>query len=93
MCYLLFSTFILQGPFRARKEKVRREEVDRRVKEDKEVYSSKFTNPDCCDICQQVLIFSVKIILSWHISMGEEMKLGISLGCHPIGQVKLIYFT
>jgi hypothetical protein len=36
------------------KEKVRREEVDRRVKEDKEVYSSKFTNPDCCDICQQV---------------------------------------
>ncbi|XP_076103818.1 G protein-coupled receptor kinase 5-like isoform X2 [Mytilus galloprovincialis] len=44
-----------KGPFRARKEKVRREEVDRRVKEDREVYSSKFSNPDCCDICQQLL--------------------------------------
>ena len=32
-----------QAPFRTRKEKVKREEVDRRVKEDQEKYSAKFT--------------------------------------------------
>ena len=32
-----------QAPFRARKEKVKREEVDRRVKEDTETYSDKFS--------------------------------------------------
>ena len=42
-----------QAPFRARKEKVKREEVDRRVKEDQEVYSAKFTE-ECRGICQAV---------------------------------------
>ncbi|KAK3094443.1 hypothetical protein FSP39_001792 [Pinctada imbricata] len=43
-----------KGPFRARKEKVKREEVDRRVKEDTEEYSAKFSE-DCRDICTQLL--------------------------------------
>ncbi|KAK7109223.1 G protein-coupled receptor kinase 5-like isoform X1 [Littorina saxatilis] len=43
-----------KAPFRARKEKVKREEVDRRVKEDQEVYSSKFVE-DCRQICQALL--------------------------------------
>ena len=44
---------IFQAPFRARKEKVKREEVDRRVKEDEEVYSTKFSD-DAKDCCQKV---------------------------------------
>ena len=44
-----------QAPFRARKEKVKREEVDRRVKEDQETYSSKFTE-DARSACMAVSI-------------------------------------
>ncbi len=44
---------MFQAPFRARKEKVKREEVERRVKEDKESYSDKFSS-SCQDICEQV---------------------------------------
>ena len=43
----------VQAPFRARKEKVKREEVDRRVREDEEVYSSKFSE-DAKSCCKQV---------------------------------------
>ncbi len=42
-----------QAPFRARKEKVKREEVDRRVREDQETYSSKFSE-DAKACCKQV---------------------------------------
>lgn len=42
-----------QAPFRARKEKVKREEVDRRVKSDQEKYSTKFTD-DAKSLCKQV---------------------------------------
>lgn len=42
-----------QAPFRARKEKVKREEVERRVKEEHEKYSDKFT-PEAKSICQAV---------------------------------------
>ncbi len=44
-----------QAPFRARKEKVKREEVDRRVKEDTETYTAKFSE-DAKACCQQVSI-------------------------------------
>lgn len=37
------TVWMLQAPFRARKEKVKREEVDRRVKEDQERYTEKFS--------------------------------------------------
>ncbi|XP_025095259.1 G protein-coupled receptor kinase 5-like isoform X3 [Pomacea canaliculata] len=43
-----------KAPFRARKEKVKREEVDRRVKEDQEVYSANFSE-ECRSICQALL--------------------------------------
>ena len=46
----------MQAPFRARKEKVKREEVDRRVKEDTETYTAKFSE-DAKTCCQQVCIF------------------------------------
>ncbi|GIY30457.1 g protein-coupled receptor kinase 2 [Caerostris darwini] len=48
-----------QAPFRARKEKVKREEVERRVKEDKERYSTKF-NEDAKSLCQELLKKTVK---------------------------------
>ncbi|KAL3173705.1 hypothetical protein MRX96_041514 [Rhipicephalus microplus] len=41
-------------PFRARKEKVKREEVERRVKEEREKYSAKFSE-EAKDCCQQLL--------------------------------------
>ena len=40
---ILVSAISSQSPFRARKEKVKREEVERRVKEEQEVYSDKFS--------------------------------------------------
>lgn len=46
-----------QAPFRARKEKVKREEVDRRVKEEQEKYSTKFTE-EAKSLCKQVLIIT-----------------------------------
>ncbi|XP_064599937.1 G protein-coupled receptor kinase 5-like [Liolophura sinensis] len=44
-----------KAPFRARKEKVKREEVDRRVREDTETYSPKFSD-DCQSICRRLLV-------------------------------------
>lgn len=46
-----------QSPFRKRKERVKREEVDRRVREDQEEYSDKFSE-EAKDICRQVRTFS-----------------------------------
>lgn len=43
-----------QAPFRARKEKVKREEVDRRVKTENEKYSNKFSE-DAKSLCQKLL--------------------------------------
>lgn len=43
-----------QSPFRCRKEKVKREEVDRRVKESSEIYSGKFS-PLVRDLCSKLL--------------------------------------
>ncbi|XP_077287879.1 G protein-coupled receptor kinase 2 [Arctopsyche grandis] len=51
---LLYEMIEGQAPFRARKEKVKREEVDRRVKDDQEKYSSKFCEGGR-SLCQQLL--------------------------------------
>lgn len=56
---LIYEMIEGQAPFRARKEKVKREEVDRRVKEDVEKYSSKFSE-DAKSLCQQLLMKSAK---------------------------------
>lgn len=51
---LLYEMIEGKTPFRGWKEKVKREEVDRRVKEDQERYASKFS-PDYKDCCMQLL--------------------------------------
>ncbi|CAG9862363.1 unnamed protein product [Phyllotreta striolata] len=51
---LLYEMIEGQAPFRARKEKVKREEVDRRVKNEQEKYSNKFSE-DAKSLCQQLL--------------------------------------
>ncbi|CAF0926250.1 unnamed protein product [Brachionus calyciflorus] len=51
---LVYEMIEGQSPFRFRKEKVKREEVDRRVKETNEVYSSKFS-PLVKDFCSKLL--------------------------------------
>ncbi|KAK3889974.1 hypothetical protein Pcinc_006052 [Petrolisthes cinctipes] len=51
---LIYEMIEGQAPFRARKEKVKREEVDRRVKEQPETYSHKFSE-EAKLICQQLL--------------------------------------
>lgn len=51
---LLFEMIEGQAPFRARKEKVKREEVERRVREEREKYSGKF-GEDARAICQALL--------------------------------------
>lgn len=42
-----------QSPFRKRKEKIKREEIERRVKEEQEVYSDKFSE-EAKSICRMV---------------------------------------
>ncbi|XP_037946478.1 G protein-coupled receptor kinase 2 [Teleopsis dalmanni] len=59
---LLYEMIEGQAPFRMRKEKVKREEVDRRGKEDPEKYSSKFSD-DAKSLCQQLLAKSIKLRL------------------------------
>ncbi|XP_055618889.1 G protein-coupled receptor kinase 2 [Toxorhynchites rutilus septentrionalis] len=56
---LLYEMIEGQAPFRARKEKVKREEVDRRVKEDAEKYSHKFSD-EGKSLCQQLLMKAAK---------------------------------
>ncbi|XP_036621399.1 G protein-coupled receptor kinase 4 isoform X1 [Trichosurus vulpecula] len=51
---LIYEMIQGQSPFRKRKEKVKREEVDRRVKEDQEVYSEKFSE-EAQSICRMLL--------------------------------------
>ncbi|XP_046383358.1 G protein-coupled receptor kinase 2 isoform X1 [Ischnura elegans] len=62
---LIYEMIEGQAPFRARKEKVKREEVDRRVKEDQEKYSHKFTE-EAKSLCQMLLKKSPKVRLGSH---------------------------
>ncbi|XP_052868484.1 G protein-coupled receptor kinase 2 [Anopheles cruzii] len=73
---LLYEMIEGQAPFRARKEKVKREEVDRRVKEDPEKYSHKFSD-EAKSLCQQLLMKTVK------------SRLGCRNGRHGAREVKL----
>lgn len=60
---LIYEMIEGQNPFRARKEKVKREEVERRVKDEREKYSSKFTE-DAKSVCQAVsLRYSILLFL------------------------------
>ncbi|KAH9522214.1 G protein-coupled receptor kinase 6 [Dermatophagoides farinae] len=51
---LIYEMIEGKAPFRARKEKVKREEVERRIKYEDEIYSKKFTE-DSMLICRQLL--------------------------------------
>lgn len=51
---ILYEMIEGKAPFRARKEKVKREEVERRVKEDPEMYSNKFSEA-AKQLCMQLL--------------------------------------
>lgn len=50
---LVFEMIEGQSPFRARKERVKREEVEKRVREEQELYSDKFSE-DTKAICKAV---------------------------------------
>ncbi|KAG8256648.1 G protein-coupled receptor kinase 6 [Homalodisca vitripennis] len=62
---LIYEMIEGQAPFRARKEKVKREEVDRRVKDDQEKYSHKFSE-EAKSLCKQLLKKHPKTRLGCH---------------------------
>ncbi|KAM7447785.1 G protein-coupled receptor kinase 6 [Porites harrisoni] len=70
---LIFEMIQGKSPFRARKEKVKRDEVERRVKEDQEVYTDKFSSAARL-ICGQALQKEVSNRLGYNDVGGEEAK-------------------
>ncbi|XP_017773127.1 PREDICTED: G protein-coupled receptor kinase 2 [Nicrophorus vespilloides] len=76
---LLYEMIEGQAPFRARKEKVKREEVDRRVKTEQEKYSSKFSE-EAKSLCQQLL------------AKVPSQRLGGKAGRYGAQQVKQLHF-
>lgn len=70
---LVYEMIQGKSPFRARKEKVKREEVERRVKEDQEVYTDKFSSAARL-ICSQALQKDVNNRLGYSDLGGEEAK-------------------
>ena len=52
-----------QAPFRKRKERVKREEVDRRVREDQEEYNEKFGDDaqSFCKAVSQLFIYFLNV--------------------------------
>uniref|UniRef100_A0A8K9XYN9 G protein-coupled receptor kinase n=1 Tax=Oncorhynchus mykiss TaxID=8022 RepID=A0A8K9XYN9_ONCMY len=70
---LVFEMIQGQSPFRRRKERVKREEVDRRVREDPEEYSDKFSE-EAKDICRQLLAKDPKARLGCQGRGGVEVK-------------------
>uniref|UniRef100_A0A915KT18 G protein-coupled receptor kinase n=1 Tax=Romanomermis culicivorax TaxID=13658 RepID=A0A915KT18_ROMCU len=51
---LIYELIEGRGPFRARKEKVKREEVEKRIKENQEIYSGKFSE-NAKSLCKALL--------------------------------------
>uniref|UniRef100_A0A6Q2XDA3 G protein-coupled receptor kinase n=1 Tax=Esox lucius TaxID=8010 RepID=A0A6Q2XDA3_ESOLU len=70
---LVFEMIQGQSPFRRRKERVKREEVDRRVREVPEEYSDKFSE-EAKDICRQLLAKDPKVRLGCQGGGGAEVK-------------------
>jgi len=73
---LVYEMIEGRAPFRARKEKVKREEVDRRVKEVKEEYSERFS-PESQSLCEGLLAKAV------------PSRLGCSSGRHGVREIKI----
>lgn len=72
---LVYEMIEGQNPFRARKEKVKREEVERRVKEEKEKYGGKFSE-DARSFCQSLLAKRVADRMGCHSGRwgAEEVR-------------------
>ncbi|XP_066449458.1 G protein-coupled receptor kinase 5-like [Eleutherodactylus coqui] len=62
-----------QSPFRARKERVKREEVEKRVQEEQESYSDKFTE-DAKSICKMLLAKDPKQRLGCNDQGASQVK-------------------
>jgi len=73
---LVYEMIEGRAPFRARKEKVKREEVDRRVKDSAEDYSDRFSSASR-SLCEGLLQKSV------------SNRLGCSSGRHGVREVKI----
>ncbi|XP_014450784.1 G protein-coupled receptor kinase 5 isoform X2 [Alligator mississippiensis] len=70
---LVFEMIEGQSPFRARKERVKREEVEKRVREEQELYSDKFSE-DTKAICKALLAKDPKQRLGCGESRAAEVK-------------------
>uniref|UniRef100_A0A8C0DBB9 G protein-coupled receptor kinase n=1 Tax=Balaenoptera musculus TaxID=9771 RepID=A0A8C0DBB9_BALMU len=70
---LIYEMIEGQSPFRGRKEKVKREEVDRRVLETEEVYSHKFSE-EAKSICKMLLTKDAKQRLGCREERAAEVK-------------------
>lgn len=75
---LVYEMIEGQAPFRARKEKVKREEVDRRVKNQQENYSVKFTE-EAKSLCKQVgnRFFKSALISAFLCNFCFELHYGL----------------
>ena len=74
---LIYEMIEGRAPFRARKEKVKREEVDRRVKEMEEPYSSKFSS-EAQSVCQVFKLswsyFYTQYVMEFILVLGTVEK-------------------
>ncbi|NXS46580.1 GRK5 kinase, partial [Balaeniceps rex] len=70
---LVYEMIEGQSPFRARKERVKREEVEKRVQEDQEPYSDKFSE-DARAICKMLLAKDPKQRLGCRADGAAEVK-------------------
>ncbi|XP_075468154.1 G protein-coupled receptor kinase 5 isoform X3 [Ascaphus truei] len=70
---LIYEMIAGQSPFRGRKEKVKREEVDRRVLETEEVYTEKFSE-EAKSVCKMLLTKDVKQRLGGEEGRAAEVK-------------------
>nr|XP_033796552.1 G protein-coupled receptor kinase 5 isoform X2 [Geotrypetes seraphini] len=70
---LIYEMIAGQSPFRGRKEKVKKEEVDRRVLETEELYSQKFSE-EAKSICKMLLTKDAKHRLGCQGEQAVEVK-------------------
>ncbi|KAM4704404.1 LOW QUALITY PROTEIN: G protein-coupled receptor kinase 5 [Rhinophrynus dorsalis] len=70
---LIYEMIAGQSPFRGRKEKVKREEVDRRVLETEEVYTQKFSE-EAKSVCKMLLTKEVKQRLGCQEGRAADVK-------------------
>ncbi|XP_074838164.1 G protein-coupled receptor kinase 5-like isoform X3 [Carettochelys insculpta] len=70
---LIYEMIEGRSPFRARKERVKREEVEKRVQEEQELYSDKFTT-DAKAVCRMLLTKDPKQRLGCGVDGATQVK-------------------